>query len=351
MSSPTQEELLEGSQQPTHSRSAGEHRGLLLFQACIWRWLAAIGFYLHKIPRPSPRQPSFQRSCSTAIIEDAKPSQLTLAFYVPRQYEDGVRTGRKFPVILNFHGGGFTIGTPTDDARWACMIVDRLDAVVISAQYRLAPEHPFPTAVDDGVAVLLWLGENADALGLDLQRIALSGFSAGGNMAFTVPLRLREHFGFESRLEMSQARVVPNVNAIVSWYPSLDYRLSRTERRATCVRPEKTLPPALTALFDKSYLPNPNDNQSPYVSPAAANDDTLKRVLPDNITLYLCEWDMLQKEGADFGERLSGLNKHVHCVTIRERRHGFDKSPWPFSVDPVITRHYEDACQFLKEVL
>ncbi|KAL8704171.1 MAG: hypothetical protein Q9201_002669 [Fulgogasparrea decipioides] len=231
------------------------------------------------------------------------------------------------------------------------MIVDRLDAVVISAQYRLAPEHPFPTAVDDGVAVLLWLGENADALGLDLQRIALSGFSAGGNMAFTVPLRLREHFGFESRLEMSQARVVPNVNAIVSWYPSLDYRLSRTERRATCVRPEKTLPPALTALFDKSYLPNPNDNQSPYVSPAAANDDTLKRVLPDNITLYLCEWDMLQKEGADFGERLSGLNKHVHCVTIRERRHGFDKSPWPFSVDPVITRHYEDACQFLKEVL
>jgi putative ergosteryl-3beta-O-L-aspartate hydrolase len=100
--------------------------------------------------------------------------------------------------VINFHGGGFTLGTATDDARWCGTVVDECDAVVVSVEYRKAPEMPFPTAVEDGVDAVLWIHEHADELGIDREKIALSGFSSGGNMAFTVPLRLYdEQTGFQ----------------------------------------------------------------------------------------------------------------------------------------------------------
>ena len=85
---------------------------------------------------------------------------------------------------------GFTIGSPGDDARWCSTVVDECLAVVISVDYRLAPEHPFPTAVEDGVDSVLYVYNHAEELGINKEKIALSGFSSGANMAFTVPLRL-----------------------------------------------------------------------------------------------------------------------------------------------------------------
>lgn len=350
-SSPTQEGLLGGSQSNRSLKPTSKQRRLLLIQAYIWRWLARVGFYLHKLPKPSPPSPSFRRSFSTSFIQRTGSADLELAFYVPKAFHEETRAGKRFPIVLSLHGGGFTMGTTTDDARWADMVVNQLDVVVVSAQYRLAPEHPFPTAVDDGVAVVIWLGTNSSELGLDAQRMALTGFSAGGNLAFTIPLRLHEYLSSTSDHDRAHEPVLPTFQALVSWYPSIDYRLSRVERRATCVRPEKTLPPTLTTLFDKSYLPDPDDAYSPYVSPAAADDGTLRKVLPPKIALYLCEWDMLQREGAEFAERLIDLGKDVQCVTIKERRHAFDKAPWPFGVDPKITQYYKEACDFLKAFL
>lgn len=326
-------------------------RRILGLQAYVWRWLAAIGFYFHQRPNPSPPKPNFIRYCSTRRTENSPPASLRLAFYVPNDYTSEVRRGATYPVVLNFHGGGFTMGTVTDDVRWAAMVVDGVNAVVVSAEYRLAPEHPFPTAVDDGLAVILWLGSNASDLGIDPERLALTGFSAGGNMCFTVPLRLYEQLQSQSCVHASGKIIVPHVKAIVAWYPGIDYRISRAERRATCVRPRKTLPVVLTKLFDQSYLPDSACNTSPFVSPAAATDEMLDDALPSSILLYLCEWDMLQREGADFTERLIGLEKDARCVTIKERIHAFDKSPWPFKLDPKITQFYEDGCRFLKTVL
>ena len=346
--SPTRHGLLGEFDRTTMNRPAPKPTKFLFFQAYVWRWLAAIGFFLHRFPNPSPPPPSFLGYYKTTEDGDKEPTDLELAFYFPASYHTERKTGKKFPVILNFHGGGFIMGRPTDDARWAAAVVHRLGVVVVSAQYRLAPEHPFPTAVDDGVAALLWLGSNAEEHGIDLQRLALTGFSAGANLAFTILLRLQDRSRFRT---LSSELVIPKPKAIISWYPGLDYRMSRKERRATCVRPGKTLPPTLTTLFDQSYLPHSADKSSPYVSPVAAEDEMLEMALPENIVLYLCEWDMLQKEGADFAERLSSLRKKVHCVTIAERRHAFDKSPWPFRVDPKITQYYEEACQRLMAVL
>lgn len=73
--------------------------------------------------------------------------------------------------------------------------------------------------------------------------------------------------------------------------------------------------------------------------------------LPVYIALYLCEWDMLLREGMDFGERLEGLGKRVRCVVVDERGHGFDKNPWPFGLDWKVGLYYGRACQWLCEVL
>ena len=223
-------------------------RWILHLQAVMWRFLMSIGMLLHKIAPPRPPKPNFSRTISSTI--SAKAGTIPLQFYVPKDYEkqrtrwadkprptvvagEGVRlddieeasdgkgkakrvnsfsqmsqalrrkstTGRRwggYPVVINFHGGGFTLGTATDDARWCSTVVNECQAMVISVDYRKAPEHPFPTAVEDGVDAVIYVHEHAEELGIDKEKIALSGFSSGGNMAFTVPLRLYDEMtGFE----------------------------------------------------------------------------------------------------------------------------------------------------------
>lgn len=213
-------------------------RWVLHMQAVIWRFLMQIGMFLHRFAPPRPPKPNFYRMIDTKV--SGKPGQICLYFYVPGDYETQKKlwTGRpedftadeedqtrvpmsrhnsrrnqvrmsigsvgeglrrksrsarrwgSYPVIINFHGGGFTLGSPHDDARWCGTVVTECNAVVVSVDYRLAPEHPFPTAVEDGVDAVMWIHKHAEELGIDKNKILLSGFSSGANMAFTVPLRL-----------------------------------------------------------------------------------------------------------------------------------------------------------------
>ncbi len=334
----------------TENNSNPPSRYLLTLQARAWRFLARIGLWLHTFPKPSPPAPSFLHYFTTTALHNGTNSaRLKLAFYVPADYTRQIQHGKRYPVVVNFHGGGFTIGRTSDDARWAATVVRNVSAVVIAVAYRLAPEHPFPTAVEDGVCALLHISANADALGIDAGNMSLSGFSAGGNLAFTILLRLQTYLQSLSLNHIIPPR--PHIVAIIAWYPSLDYRLSRAQRRAASLKPDKNLPALLTDLFDASYLPDPACVTSPYVSPAAATDEALTTALPMNIALYICEWDMLQQEGKDFGERLEGLGKRVRCVVVGERGHAFDKSPWPFGLDWKVGACYGQACGWLCEVL
>lgn len=197
-------------------------RWVLHLQAQMWRSLMGIGMFLHKIAPPRPPKPSFTRRIASTV--SATEGTFDLHFYVPPKYDSrrrrrrhrhdrhghhlhshgprskmGNNKDRRYPCIINFHGGGFTLGTATDDARWCATVVEQCDAVVVSVDYRLAPECPFPTAVEDGVDAVLWIAEHAAELGIDADKIALSGFSSGANMAFTVPLRLHDHMTQFSR--------------------------------------------------------------------------------------------------------------------------------------------------------
>ncbi|EFQ99864.1 hypothetical protein MGYG_02876 [Nannizzia gypsea CBS 118893] len=156
-------------------------------QIVILRFLMRIGMVLHGFPPPIPPCPSFVRTLPR--LDEFDTQRVKLYFYTPKRYAEQKRAGHRYPVVVNFHGGGFCIGRATDDARWARAVVEGADSVVVSVEYRLAPEAPFPAAVDDGVRALQYLEDWADELALDVSRVSLSGFSSGGNLAFTVPLR------------------------------------------------------------------------------------------------------------------------------------------------------------------
>ncbi|KAK2731564.1 hypothetical protein FQN57_003288 [Myotisia sp. PD_48] len=386
-------------------------RLLLHTKAVVLRVLMRIGMVLHGYPFPFPPRPSFRRTVPCPEPASQSCQQLSLCFYTPRHYSSNIKSGYKYPVLVNFHGGGFVIGRATDDARWARVVVEKAQAVVVSVDYRLAPEHPFPTAVDDGVRALNYLESHAEELGLDISRVALSGFSAGGNLAFTVPLRrfqlllesdtdtsspfasqpLLPPFGLAENISSSSTPAVPltstrthnsnyyrnytddednqftndllmapnsrpnpartyssqhllhptptatftspsslRIVSVISWYPIVDYVLSRSVRRDRSAQPSKTLPAFLTSLFDCSYMPNDCDRRLPHASPLLAPPSLLAAALPRDIFLYVCEWDMLLQEGQEFMHKLSATGKRVRSMMIEQRCHAWDKSVNPF---------------------
>ncbi|KAI9832023.1 MAG: hypothetical protein M1819_004567 [Sarea resinae] len=335
-------------------------RWRLRLKALLFRFIGKCLSFLHTWSSPRPISASFKRTIPSTI--SPQPGRIGLLFYTPKDYYTRKAT-YQFPAVVNYHGGGFVVGTPADDSRWATALVQQTDAVVISVDYRMAPEYPFPTAVEDSADALLYVFQNAKELGIDPTKVATSGFSAGGNLCITAAMRFREELRMlklrERVSEATMAKVVEsddlpldyNIAAIVSWYPTLDYTMTRDERRATCSRPEKTLPPTLTDLLDQSYLHPEGLNMSdPYLSPGVASDELLK-TLPEDIILYTCEWDMLQAEGKAFRDRLhERLGKRVRFTMVEEVVHAWDKHINPFMDFTSINKLYAEACHELNVV-
>ncbi|KAL1970430.1 hypothetical protein VTN77DRAFT_4074 [Rasamsonia byssochlamydoides] len=335
-------------------------RWWLYVQAVFWRFLMRIGMFLHTLGWSRPPRPRFIRRIHS----------VDLYFYCPPAYIESSPSSkftRPFPVVVNFHGGGFTLGCPTDDSYWAQCVLNETGAVFVSVGYRRAPEHPFPAAVDDGVEALLYLAAHAGELGLDMSRVTLTGFSAGGNLAVTVPLRLQHRLQSSSSsgsnsdssdllgpLDSTQNLVNGSANlhilSIFSWYPILDFVASRAYRRATSTMPAKTLPAFLTNLFDESYLPDHDQRASPFASPERATDEILAEGLPHHIFLYTCEWDMLLHEGQRFVRRLEGLGKKVRAMMVEKVPHAWDKSPNPFRDQDKVNVLYREACAEMKAI-
>ncbi|KAG4065551.1 hypothetical protein HA402_013321 [Bradysia odoriphaga] len=366
-------------------------RWFLRLRVLLFRVLMGFGMKIHHKGEPKSPQPDFKVVIPSRLA--TKTGRIELVFYVPVGYFQ-VPIGHMYPVVVNFHGGGFALGTATDDAKWASMVVKNVDAVFVSVEYRLAPEFPFSTAGEDGCDAVIFLAAHAEELRLDSGRIGICGFSAGGNLALTIPLMLHDlknnagkrqlkcsndserqsdptantsklilspaksvykSNDFEKTdLEISQTFPVFNIKCLVSYYPPLDFRQPRAAKRLTNRKPEKNLPAFLTNLFDASYLyPRDKvDDNDPYLSPVAAPNDFLNAAYPDDIILYTCEYDMLSAEGVAFGNRLtSEIGKNVTGGVIKDVAHAFDKMPKPSPENVKATEDcYVKACEEMARV-
>jgi acetyl esterase/lipase len=283
------------------------------------------------------------------------PGTFNLLFYTPPSYkrnspESSPLISEKYPVLLNFHGGGYTIGNAADDARWATDVINRTGAVVVSVDYRLAPAYPFPTGIEDCVSAVLYLWQHAEELNLDISRTAFSGFSAGGNFTYTAAFRLHEELK-----KLQQEGKLPESNVgklvgLVSFYPVVDWTKSRAERRSSNPNFAPIVNPFFDGVFDQSYLYPGLDMHSPLLSPGLAPDQLLRDALPQNMTMITCWRDGLLVEGETLRERLKGLGKKVEGYMVHGVVHGWDK--WPSWWNGNITRDeaYKYAAERLKEL-
>ncbi|KAI1749956.1 Alpha/Beta hydrolase protein [Xylaria castorea] len=318
----------------------------LRVSAGFWRSLQCIGISLHFMASPRPPKPKFTKSIPSTI--SSRPGEFTLHFYVPEEYTRSEKN-TKWPAVINFHGGGFMIGSATDDARFARFVTEKSKAIFVSVDYRLAPENPFPVAVEDGADALLYVIRNAAELRVDPDRLATSGFSAGGNIAITAPMRL--HL-------LNQTMPIPKhtIVALATFYPITDYTLTREERRASSKRPEATLSSSLTSLFDASYMFPPELSVAdPCLSPSKASDELLIKSLPNNVFFFTCEWDMLLNEGESLARRLEQppISKRMFYYMVRGVRHGWDKGPNPsnpFKPPKKSEKMYRECCTRLWRV-
>lgn len=161
------------------------------------------------------------------------------------------------PIVVYTHGGGFVVWSPETQETLARRLALGAGALVVSLDYRLAPEHPYPAAVDDCVAAIGWLRENAPKIGGDPSRIALAGDSAGGNLVAAAALRL-----------LRDAARAPA--GVLMLYPWTDLALeSESFRRLAPDDP--LLDTAVMEFFRECYAPRPEQWNDPLVSPLRAD--------------------------------------------------------------------------------
>ncbi|KAM5511839.1 alpha/beta hydrolase [Fusarium oxysporum f. sp. phaseoli] len=248
------------------------------------------------------------------------------------------------PAIINFHGGGVTVGRGTDDATWASHLVTNLGATVFSVNYRLAPEYSFPTHVEDCVDAIVQIYEQADMLGIDPKHLVISGFSAGGGLGLAawVLLNNAEEWGYKVPLP------TPKVAGLALFYPSLDQTVPKARKREGLPRQDLLLPKGLTDIFDAAYLePVPISERGDIrLSPSLMPEDLVERLPP--VYLCLCEHDMLTSEGIAFAKRLEGHSIEVYVRVIPDAWHGWDKAPTPADT---VAQAYNEVLELIRKWL
>jgi acetyl esterase len=233
---------------------------------------------------------------------------IDIRFYYPRA------DFAPLPVIVYFHGGGFVIGSVGTHDGYCRALAEASQCVVASVEYRLAPEHKHPAAVEDAYAATCWIAENAGKLRVDTSRMAVAGDSAGGNLAAVVALLARDRGG-------------PALAHQVLIYPVTD---------ADCDRPSYhqfadgyMLTRAAMQWFWDHYVGDESLSRHPHISPLWAQSHA---DLPPAL-IVTAEYDPLRDEGEAYAERLrdsgvettlSRYDGMIHGFT--RRLHLFDKA-------------------------
>ena len=229
---------------------------------------------------------------------DGPGGSLKLRIYTPAG-------GGPFPLLMFFHGSGFVLCSLDTHDGMCRNLAAGIGCVVVSVDYRLAPEHKFPKGPDDCLAATRWAAVHADELGADPTRIMLAGDSAGGNMAAVTALRVRDEGG-------------PALCGQLLLYPVTDYHTPGTPSYA-----ENADGYGLTRdtmeWFWGHYLDDPVEAANPYASPLRAPD--LAGLPPAYV--MSAEYDPLRDEAELYGDRLKAAGVPAEITRRLGMNHGF----------------------------
>ncbi|MCK1744632.1 alpha/beta hydrolase [Bradyrhizobium sp. 139] len=247
----------------------------------------------------NPEPPELARVASLSI--PAQHGAIPARIFVPKEprRHEGVS-----PALVFFHGGGWVIGD-LDSHDVVCRQLAAAGAlIVISVDYRLAPEHKFPAAADDAIAATSWIAANAHELGIDASRLSIGGDSAGGNLAAVVGLAARDGEG-------------PVIAGQLLIYPAVDFAMTHGSHS----EPETSvlLTHSVIRWFRDHYLGSVADIHDWRASPARA---TSLAGLPPAYVLTAGA-DPLRDEGEEYAERLKQAGVPVTTKHYPGQFHGF----------------------------
>lgn len=237
-----------------------------------------------------------------------------------------------YPVLLFFHGGGWVTGN-IDSYNKVCANMARLtNYIVISVDYRLAPEHRFPAALEDCYEVAKTLFTKEELLHIYNKRITIIGDSAGANLAAALSLMARDKGEFKIERQILIYPATYNDHSDKSPFPSIkengkDYLLTSKK----------------VCDYMDLYMKNRDDINNPYFAPLLANDFSNQ---PKTL-IITAEYDPLRDEGEEYGKKLENAGNTVDIYRIKEGLHGFFALPPRF---PQVKLSYDIINQFLCEV-
>ena len=217
--------------------------------------------------------------------------------------------GEQPPCLVFFHGGGWVRGSLETHDVLCRALANRAGCVVASLEYRLAPEHPFPAAVDDAFAATRWVFDNAETLnpGIDPRRIAVGGDSAGGNLAAAVSLLARDQGG-------------PPLVYQLLIYPVIDYAFDTPSYRDNAEGYLLTRDAMI--YYWRQYLRDESAAQDPRAAPLRAAD--LANLPP--ALVVTAEYDPLRDEGRAYADRLRADGTPAEYREVPGLIHGFATS-------------------------
>lgn len=234
---------------------------------------------------------------------------------------------RDLPILIYFHGGAFIYGTPEQyDFIFFKLALD-VNMLIVSVDYRLAPENPFPAALEDGYDVLLWLAQNASQINGDRNNILIGGSSAGATIAASL-----------THLARDKKEVTIQHQYLL--YPPFSHLLDTPSMNEFANAPMQTKKAA--KLMWEHYLKGQINTPPKYAVPLVEDNF---HDLP-NATIIVCELDPLKDEGKLYAQKLKDSNVLVNLLEIKKAVHAFDFFDCPISI-----KFYQQQVKILKQIL
>lgn len=237
-------------------------------------------------------------------------------------------SGTKSAAYLHLHGGGYILGSPEGSDLHNVQLANQLGIVIVSVDYRLAPEHPAPAGLNDSYAVLTWMHERAADLGIDANRVAIGGESAGGGLAAALAIHTRDKGDYPICFQLLT-------------YPMLDDRTGSETQPGDPLTGEFVWTRERNQLAWSYYL-GASEPQAPYVP---ARTESVAGLPPT--WLSTAALDLFRDENIDYAKRLLNAGVATELIVYPGTCHGFQ-----WATDAGVTKQYlRDHAEALSRAL